>query len=454
MKKRSFSQLIGRFALVAAATWTLSAQAVEVAFENDASLPLVYLNVAVKTGSVTDPKGQSGVTNFMGEMLLRGTQPRTKEQIDLELDRMGAQLAVETRAEALILRGAVLAKELDSFLKLLSDLVTQPSFPEHEIKKLKSEVVSGILEELGRDQSLATRKFTQFLFQGHPYGNPILGTIKDVEKLSRDQIQAHYNKLFRDAMLLVVGSGDASKGTIQDWAESLGEARPGSEEIGKVAAPKPVTQRRLLIVDKPDRTQTQIDAGQIGVRMTDDQFFPLYLANHAFGGGSFSARMMVEIRVKRGWSYGAYSYFRHGTQPRSWNLHLFPAAKDTPAALEYSLKMVEELKAKGLNQAEFEFAQRSLVNSAGFMYNTPKKRVENTLLERTLNLPDGFMETYGPKLSKVTLEQANESAKKYLRPETLAISVVGTAKDLKEPLAKAAGVPVDQVQVVPYTQED
>ena len=136
--------------------------------------------------------------------------------------------------------------------------------------------------------------------------------------------------------------------------------------------PKAVQQEKLLIVDKPGRTQTQITGGQIGVQMTDPSFFPLYLGNHAFGGGSFSARLMTEIRVKRGWSYGAYSYFKHSREPRSWQFYLFPAAKDTPAALELTLHLVKDVQEHGIKADEFDFAQQSLVNSAGFMYNTSR----------------------------------------------------------------------------------
>jgi zinc protease len=429
--------------------------AVETRFERDTDLPLVYLNVALKAGAVTDPKEASGLTNFMGEMLRRGTQTRTKEQIDLALDQMGAELEAETRAEALIFRGAVLAAQLEPFLALLEEILTQPSFPESEIRKLKAEVTSGILEELGVDQRLAGRRFAQFLFRGHPYGKPVLGSVQDIAKLSQGQIRDHYDRLVQDRLLLVVGAGDASSGKINDWADRLAHARPNREgaSLEPVPAPSELPARELLIVDKPNRTQTQIDFGQIGLRMTNSEFFPLFVGNHAFGGGSFSARLMVEIRVNRGWSYGAYSYFKHGLKPRSWQTHLFPASKDAAAALEYSLKMTETLKEKGLTQAEFDFARQSLVNSAGFMYNTPKKRVENTLLEKTLDLPDGFMKSYGPRIEGVSLGEVNQALSEFLRPDRLAISVVGTASELKAPLAKAAGISPDAVKVVPYTQD-
>jgi predicted Zn-dependent peptidase len=116
--------------------------------------------------------------------------------------------------------------------------------------------------------------------------------------------------------------------------------------------------------------------------------------------------------------------------------------------------MIGDLRDKGISSQEFEFAKHSLVNSAGFMYNTSKKRVENKLLERTLDLPEGFIKSYGPQLENVTLEQVNNALHEFLKPEELAITIVATAKDLKAPLAKAAGIPEDKVQVVPYTKEE
>jgi zinc protease len=431
------------------------AQAVEVSFEHNSSLPIVYVNVALKAGSVTDPTGQSGITNFVGEMLLRGTRKKTKAQIDTALDQMGARLEVEARAEALILRGAVLSSQLRPFLALVQEIITEPSFPKSEIEKLRKELLSGILEQLGDDSGLGSLRFTSFLFRGQPYGNPVIGKAKDVEKFNRAAVLAQYRRIFIDKNFLIVGDGDASGPEIQAWSDNLGKLRPSGDQpaIATVAAPEDAPTRRLQIIDKPERTQTQINLGQIGVLMTDPDYFPLYLGNYAFGGGSFSARLMTEIRVKRGWSYGAYSYFRHGLRPRSWSAHLFPATKDSAAALAETLKLIEDLKKDGITDGEFQFAQASLVNSSGFMYNTPRKRVENTLLERSLNLPKGFMQSYARQLSALSREQVNTALRRFLKPDHLAISVLATASQLKRPLAQAAGVSEKDVVVVPYTQE-
>jgi zinc protease len=428
-------------------------QAATVAFETSRDLPIVNLSIAVREGAASDPDGQVGISHFVGEMLLRGTKKLSKEQIDLALDQMGARLAVETRSEALILRGAVLESELDNYLDLVKQIITEPSFPDNEIKKLKGETISTILAELGKDQTLAGRKFFEYLFSGHPYGKPLWGKTKDIEKLTKAQVQKHYDRLFQTKKMVILGSGSTTEEKIQKWVASISQARPEGDAPMLVELPKEVAKRQLLIVDKPDRTQTQILAGQIGVKMTDADYFPLYLANHVYGGGSFQTRLMSEIRVKRGWSYGAYSVFRHARQPRSWNFYLFPKSKDTPEALAFSLKMVEDLRQKGISKEEFEFGKQSLVNSAGFMYNTPEKRMENKMLELTTDLPEGFIKSYADKIDALSIDQVNKAVSKFWKPERLSVLVLCTAKELKDQVVKNAGVAAEDVKVVAYTED-
>lgn len=435
---------------------SITSFAVETRFEEDRALPLVSINLVVKAGAAHDPKGKSGITNFMGEMLKRGTKLKSKEKLLESLDQIGGSLEVETRAEALILRGNVLAEKLSEYLDIVREIVSEPSFPENEIKKLKSEIVSQILEERSNDRGLARARWESFLMQGHPYGNPINGKIKDIESLTRDTLISHYKNLFQARNLIVIGTGDAEASFVESWGSRVAEVLPdtsGPNPVQPVSKPTMSQKVRVRIIDKPDRTQTQVYWGQEGVRFTDPAFFPLYLANHAFGGGSFSARFMVEIRVKRGWSYGAYSFFRYGLQPRSWQAFTFPAAKDTADAVPYGLQMIKDLKEKGITKEEYEFAKASLINSAGFSYNTPKKRVENLILEQTLSLPPGFMKTYAPELEKTSLSSVNEALNTFLHPERAAILILGTAKTLRPKIAEKLGVKESEIETIPYTVE-
>lgn len=438
------------------AIFSFQAMAIETRFENDPSLPIVYLNVAVKGGAANDPTNQSGISNFVGEMMLRGTKTRSKTQIDEALDQLGATLGVETRSEALIFRGRVLSSKLSEYMEIVRDIIANPSFPEKEIKKLKSEITSELLEGRGKDKVLGKIFWERFLFEGHPYGKPILGKTKDIEKLKRDDLLKQYGNLFQDRNLLVIGSGDTQQSIVETWAKGLSAQRPnipGENPIHTAEAPTESKKRLIHFIDKPDRTQTQLYFGQIGLLLTDPDYFSVYLANHVFGGGSFSARMMTEIRVKRGWSYGAASFFRHGIRARSWQAYTFPATKDTPSSIALIDSMIRDFREKGITSEEYQFARDSLINSAGFTYNTPGKRVENLLLEKTLGLPDGFMKSYAENIAKTTPEGVNTSIKNFIKPDQMKILVLGTAKDLKAKVATSLKVPETEIQVIPYTKE-
>ncbi|NDD91313.1 insulinase family protein [bacterium] len=431
------------------------ANALEVLTERDSRVPLAYINVVLRTGSVADPIGKAGITNFMGDMLLRGTQRHTKEEIDLLLDQWGAMLGVETRTESVVIRGAVLSSNLKAFLDLTQEIMTQPTFPQSEIDKVKKETLSGLLAQQGNDNSLAGRKFGQFMFPGHAYGRPIDGTASEVSKFDRDLLFQQHRRIFRKELILVLGVGDIDRRLMESWANRLVSDLPKSTAEPLPAASKPEfsAPRRLQIVDKPNRTQTQILIGQVGTLMTDPDYYALYLGNVAFGGGSFTSRLMQEIRVKRGWSYGASSAFRFGLQPRSWRVHLFPAEKDTAAALTTSLQLIESLKKDGITEKEFQSAKQSSINSAAFINDTPKKRIENRIVEETLGLPEGFFAGLADNLKKISREDVNRALAKFLTPEKLTITVVGTAERLKKDLANAVGIPADRVVVTPYTAD-
>jgi zinc protease len=446
--------MLATLALLVTVPMTVAqARSVEVDIERDDRVPIAYVNVLLSGGSVADPQGMSGLTQFVGQMLTRGTRTLTKEQIDLKLDQWGAQLGVETRLEFTVIRGAVLSEKLPDFLKLLEEILLEPGMSEGEIAKLKDETVSGLMEELANDHLVSTKKFAQALFEKHPYGRPTAGVASQIRTFDRATLLQHHVRLMNPARAVFLGSGDIHEATLGAWANRVAGRMPGREVLAAFDAPRSPAGRRLQIVDKPDRTQTQILIGQLGTLMGDPDYFALYLGNAAFGGGSFTSRLMQEIRVKRGWSYGAGSSFRFGTRPRSWQVHLFPAAKDTPQALELTLKLIERLKEEGLTQAEFELARKSALNSAAFVADTPKKRTENRIIEKALGLPEGFFEGFAGRLEKVTLDEVNRALKKFLDPSRLSISVLGTAKDLRDDLARAAGVSQDQVSVVPYTSE-
>ncbi len=433
-----------------------SSQAMQVQFEEDDNLPIVYLTLVTKIGAAHEKI--PGILNFMGEMLLRGTAKRTKEKIDQELDQLGASLSVQVTAESLSLQGAVLSSQLEPFLELLTDLITQPSFSDNQIKILRDQLISAVSQQYDQDANISALRFGDILFSNHPYANRVMGTTASLKAIQLDDIRSYYRSVFsnRDSFLLV-GTGDSNTSVLKNWTNKLTDVLPlrlgNDPQFTEVTTPSRTSEVKLQIVDKPNRTQTQVEIGQIGIRPDHPQSPAFAIGNHAFGGGSFQSRLMVEIRVKRGWSYGAGSRMRAARRPHSWRAHLFPASKDTAAAVELSLKMIQDLKSNGITESEFDFAKKSLINNSGFNYNTPQKRLSNHMMEYVLELSPGYFENLAARLTPITLPQVNQALSEVITPDRLTVSVLGTSSQIKSALAKAVQIPENKIQVVPYNKE-
>jgi zinc protease len=431
-----------------------SAKAAEFYFEKDPSLPLVYVTAAFHGGSTQDPDLRSGTTDLMGKLMLRGTKEKTKSQIDLALDQMGGAIEFETRAEFIAFRGMVLSENLPAYLSLLSEIITAPSFRAKELEKLKKEQVSQLLDELNQDRSLVRLRFDETFFRGHPYSKPNSGKIKDIQNLGVNDLQKQYQKLINSSNLVLLGAGDADRSGFDSFVAGIQKSRAGSGSIAPLPEFGNIPEKlRVVIFDKPERTQTQVLIGQKGVTFNTPDLDALQIANHAFGGGGFQARLMIELRVKRGWTYGAGSNFKLGSTPHSWKVGFFPKNADTPAAIHEALKMIEDLKRNGVTAAEFDSAKKSIVNSSGFSYNTPQKRLENRLTEVIFGLPEGYFTGYADRISKISREQVNSALQRFIEPDHMMVGLVASGSVSRSAIAKELGIPESRIEIQNYQKE-
>ena len=301
------------------------AHASEFFFEQDKTLPLVHISVAFNGGSTQDPDGKNGATNLMSKLIMRGTKQKTKQQIDMTLDQLGADLDTEVRGEYTVLRGSVLSENLPGFLSLLEEVIASPSFRADEFEKLRKEQISTLLENLDNDQQLIRTKFDQLIFKNHPYSKLNQGRIRDVQSLKIADIQKQYEKIFNESRMLILISGNASASDFDSFRGHLDHKLKRNTRLDTIPAFDGFPRKaKLVIVDKPDRTQTQGSIVQKGTTFNDQALDALQIANFAFGGGTFLSKLMVELRVKRGWTYGAGSAFKFASQPHSWRVSFFP----------------------------------------------------------------------------------------------------------------------------------
>lgn len=398
--------------------------------ESSRALPLIAVSVACRNGALLDPEGKEGLTRLVARLMRRTAAGLDPQQIDVRIDSLGGSLGIDAAHSTVSFHGTVIARSLEPFVDLFADMLCGPGFAEAELGRLKRETQSDIVESRDNDRTLARRWFRRKLFQGHPYGRAVSGTIPSLEGIDAADVRAHYKRMLGRNQLVFAFAGDIERGAAERVASRLVGAL-GPVEGTDDTAPEPtgIQGRRLVFVDKPERSQTQILIGGLGTHPRDPDHVALHVANTIFGG-TFTARLTQEVRAKRGWSYGAYSSLPYDRHRQAFSMWTFPKAEDAAPCIQLELQMLEAWRERGVTKKELSWAKRYLVRSHAFAVDTASKRVSLALDEVIYDLPPGYHAEYVDHVQAVTLEQANAAIQQRISTDDLLIAVVGTEKQI------------------------
>jgi zinc protease len=415
-------------------------------------VPLVSLVIALRCGSAVDPPDLAGLSRIAVRMLRRGCEGLTSEQIDFRIDSLGSEMAVDTSPSTVAIHAQVITRNLESLVDLLLRMLRTPTFPDSELERLKRESVAEIVEARDNDRVVAQKAMNRTFFEGHPYGRNAGGTTQSIPRITRKDVLAFYERFLVQANLVIGFAGDVTADLAPVLARRLLCDLPrGQPEGDEVPEPTMRPGRRLLVVDKPERTQTQMLIGTLGTAPHDDDHVALVVANAVFGG-TFTSRLMKEIRSKRGWSYGASARASIDRRRQAWTLWTFPAAQDAGPCLALAIELLDQWVTGGVTPREVSFIQRYLVRSHAFDVDTAAKRLHQALDVELLALPPDYFSGWVQRVREVTPEAASAAVKKRIHPENLLSVVVGTASQVLDPL-RSALPGLTEASVVPFDTE-
>jgi zinc protease len=425
--------------------------------ESNHTVPLVRVVVAARDGSAADPRHREGLTNLAAEMARRGAGGRTREEVDAALDALGATLEVRTEPDSTRFEGEVLARNLDAYLAILADVVARPSFDAAELARTKRELGAQIDELRTDDQALCARYFARNVYGEHPYGHPPEGLKPALAAATGEEVAAQFHRLFVGRNLIVAVAGDVDADDFAArFAHALGRhgaalregPAPGPNAL-ELRDPVPPKGWRIQLVDKPERQQTQLMFGHPALRASDPDYLPLSVGIATFGGHGMSARLMSEVRTKRGLAYGAYMSLaeRRGVGAASgW---VFSGTEKTVATLKLVLRLYVAFMEKGLTADEVDFFKRFLIGSYASEMDIPEHRLDARVSAEVAGLPVDFVDTYTARVRALGEGEVNAAIKRHVHARDLAITMVASAATMKKLLldAKLADSAID---VVPF----
>jgi len=420
--------------------------------EASRALPIVDVEIVLRTGAVHDPPGREGLTRLTWRVLRMGTRRLRQDAVEDAIASLGARMGIEVAPSYVRVHGTVIRRNLDAFVALLAELVRTPAFRAGDLEQARREVLAELVSARDDDAFLASTHFRRFLFGDHPYGRPVLGTEASLRRINRrgalvDQHRAHVVR----GNLVLGFAGDLDAADARRHAEThFHGLPPGPAPTDAVPAPRASGGRRVLVVDKPARTQAQIYIGTLGGRFRDRDAVPLVVANAGFGG-TFTSRLTQEVRAKRGWSYGAYSRLGQDRQRDAWAMWTFPGIRDAVSCVALQLDLLDAWVDDGLTQRELDFAKKSLVNGHCFEIDTAAKRLDPAIDEELFGLTPGHLREYPRLVRAVGREDANAAVRRRISRRHVAIVLVASAKDVVPGLAALPGV--RSVERVAYDED-
>jgi zinc protease len=415
--------------------------------EESHALPLVAITIAARSGAAHDPPEKIGLARVTTRLLLRGCEGADARKIEETLDGLGAEAAEETTHASVSLSAQGIVRNVNALVDLLSRILGAPTFADAEFARLIREMDADLLEGRDDDRSLAERAARPAIFGDHVFGR--ITTRETLARMTRDDVRGFHAKHFTKKNLVIAFAGDVTVDQARDLAERLVSRLPSGDALSD-PTPEPVerTGRRLTFVDKPERTQTQIYIGGLGTSAADADHFPL-LAAEAVLGGSFTSRLMREVRSKRGWSYGASSRLEIARRRHWFVAHTFPAATDAAPCIALELDLIGKFAENGITARELSFIKKFLARSYAFEVDTASKRVQLALDIELMSWPPDYHSGYVEKIKAVELDTANAAVKNRIHPDNLAIVMVGTAAQILDNV-KASIPNLASTEVIPF----
>lgn len=414
-------------------------------------VPLVWLQIAIRGGSAVDEPEREGFVHHMGALARRGAGTRDRAALDEELDALGASLSVLVDRDAARISGLCLARNLDRVVDLTSDMLARPRMAADEHEKLLRETRMTLDEVRDDDSELVARFFNRHCVPGHPYGRTMMGTEASLQRIALDDVRAAYRRMVVPENLIIGVAGAVSPAQAHDIAGRLVADLPAgpAPALPALDSPPIPAGRRILVVDKPERTQSQVMLGQLGPRYGTREAMAMIAVETAFGG-TFTSRLMQEIRVQRGWSYGASAHLHRSRGPHWFRMHLAPSAEVTPDALALTWSLFEDVATNGITADELEFAKTYLGGNLPFRLSTARQRVRVAMQNELFGLPADYVHTLPAELGRLGHEEVRSVARAWLHPDTCLAVVVASADTM---VPRLEALRHDSIEVVPYDRD-
>lgn len=376
----------------------------------------------------------AGVGEMAGALLSTGTKTKTKAQLDEAIDFIGASVS----SSATGLFGSGLTKHQDKVLALMSDMLFNPVFPQAEFDKLKKQTLSGLASSKDDPEAIADNVASVVRYgKNHPYGE--LSTEATVNKITLEACQKYYQTYFKPNISYLIVVGDITPAqALAKATQYFGKWQKGTVAKTTFAAPTGPKQTQVDFVNRDGSVQSVINfTYPVQLKPSQPDYLAVVVMNTLFGGDS-NSRLYQNLREDKGYTYGAYSNINPDTEVGYFSASGSFRNAVTDSAIVEFMSEFKKMRDGLVKPEELSRVKAVMAGTFAMGLERPQTIARYALNTARYGLPKDYYNTYLERLSKITAEQIQAAAQKYLLPENAHIVVVGSQDDVAEKL-KAFG---------------
>ena len=396
-------------------------------------VPLVTMRLLVPAGSCTDGPGGEGLAAMTARMLLKGAGGMGADEISSSVEGVGGRLDAWAGRDYAIVAGDFLSRDFELGLDYLARVVTKPDFPADEFEREQSIVLAEAMSVKENPYALASREFVRLLLAPHPYGNPVDGYPASVTEMTREDVAGFHKSRYvpAGAVLAIVGDVDAgrAKKLIQKKLGGWKGSAPADSRVAPLEK-QPATARRVIVIDKPDLTQSQIRIGNIAVGRDTPDHFELTVANSMLGGG-FTSRLMDEIRVNRGLSYSARSGLGQYRYGGFFGVYTYTKNATLRETIDVALEQVRLIRDEKVGDEELAGSRRYISGLFPFDIETNSDIAQWMTDLEFYNLGGDFVEKYRSRIGAVSSDGVKRVAMEHFGYDGNLIVVITNYEETK-----------------------
>jgi predicted Zn-dependent peptidase len=407
-------------------------------------LPMISLQYNISgAGPIFEPSNTPGLANITARMLDQGTKTKNSVQIAEQSAQLGAEISASAGfgSSATVVNASGLSENLDQWLALTNDVLLNPTFPGDELNRMKQRLKAQLRQQRANPNFLSNETFSRAVYGSHP-ASVVAATNESIDAITPEMLQKWHQDRYTPQNTVLGITGDVKATEIVPKLERM-LASWKKTDLKEVLPPnpKPVAAKKVLLVDRPGSVQTTVVLGNIAIDRRDPDYIALNVTNQILGGGP-AARLFLNLREEKGYTYGVYSSFTALKYPGPWRAGGDVRTEVTAGAMMEFFKEFQRIRDEKVPASELDEAKRAIVAGFALSLERPSELLGYAILRKIYGFPPDYWDNYPAQVMAVTADDIQRVARKYINPDNLQVVAVGDLTKIRPVMEKYGPVEV------------